>query len=290
MKEFERVLQWIELNLDKKILVEKLSSVTECSPRYLGKLFRRETEHSPAEYIRKRKLTQAAFLLRQSSRSITEIAMMYGFEHIQAFTRAFTAFFGQSPRSYRNADYWNMRLYCPSALVCDIFCQVSQVRINNQVMTIERQDSLRVNFGFNFFLLAENGLLLSEGNLYKHFADFIFQNNESEAFIVYGNTVPGAGCDSVINSFLGQLNESGNKDGKLTTVCGGDYICFSFTGTPSEIMAGHSWALGHGMHKYHCLLKRGATFTYFEVTAVPGVYRCQYHIPGRFYEDVFLQT
>ncbi|EDT8879107.1 helix-turn-helix transcriptional regulator [Salmonella enterica subsp. enterica] len=58
------VLEWIENNLDKQIPVSKLTNLVGCSHRYLSIIFRRITGLSPAEYIRQRKITQAAFMLR----------------------------------------------------------------------------------------------------------------------------------------------------------------------------------------------------------------------------------
>ncbi|EAO4206188.1 AraC family transcriptional regulator, partial [Salmonella enterica] len=98
MKKLSSVLSWIEHNLDKQITVSTLTTITGWSHRYLGTLFNMATGLSPAEYIRQRKLTQAAFMLRESSRSVTDISLMYGFEYLNTFSRTFKCFFGKSPR------------------------------------------------------------------------------------------------------------------------------------------------------------------------------------------------
>lgn len=56
---------------------------------------------TPAEYIRKRRLTESVAALQDKSKTVLEIALDFGFEHEQSFTRAFRAEFGVTPGRYR---------------------------------------------------------------------------------------------------------------------------------------------------------------------------------------------
>ncbi|WP_255298470.1 AraC family transcriptional regulator [Brevibacillus dissolubilis] len=53
------------------------------------------------DYIRKRRLSQAAQELVESDQKIMEIALTYGFSSHEAFDRAFKKMFGITPRQYR---------------------------------------------------------------------------------------------------------------------------------------------------------------------------------------------
>lgn len=96
----------IEGNLNSPLSVKVLAERSGYSERWLYKLFQDVTGISVAQYIRRRKLTLAALLLRHTSLRITDISLMYEFSSPQAFSRAFRQQFKVSPVQYRNADAW----------------------------------------------------------------------------------------------------------------------------------------------------------------------------------------
>ncbi|MGL9585677.1 helix-turn-helix domain-containing protein [Escherichia coli] len=103
----------IEGNLNSSLSVKILAKRSGYSERWLYKLFQEVTGNSVALYIRRRKLTLAALLLRHTSRRVTDISLMYDFSSPQAFSRAFRQQFKISPVQYRNADAWDMQYAQP---------------------------------------------------------------------------------------------------------------------------------------------------------------------------------
>ena len=103
----------IEGNLNSPLSVKVLAERSGYSERWLYKLFQDVTGISVAQYIRRRKLTLAALLLRHTSLRITDISLMYEFSSPQAFSRAFRQQFKVSPVQYRNADAWDMQYAQP---------------------------------------------------------------------------------------------------------------------------------------------------------------------------------
>lgn len=73
------------------------------SPVHLSRLFQFAYGMTPTEYIRRRRLTESIAALQDKSRTVLEIALDFGFEHEQSFTRAFRAEFGVTPGRYRAA-------------------------------------------------------------------------------------------------------------------------------------------------------------------------------------------
>ena len=63
-------------------------------------------------YIRCRRLTLAAYELRNSDIKVIDVAMKYGFRNIDTFTRAFTKQHGITPTQARN-PYQSLRIYPP---------------------------------------------------------------------------------------------------------------------------------------------------------------------------------
>lgn len=79
------------------------AGVAQFSPVHLSRLFQFAYGMTPAEYIRRRRLTESLAALQDKSKTVLEIALDFGFEHEQSFTRAFSAEFGVTPGRYRTA-------------------------------------------------------------------------------------------------------------------------------------------------------------------------------------------
>lgn len=284
MKDIMNVLAWIENNLDKQISVSKLAALVGCSHRYLSIIFRKRTGLSPAEYIRQRKITQATFMLRESSRSVTEISLMYGFEHLNAFSRSFKNFTHKSPREYRNANMWDMSLFCPSATLSDIHCNVKFVYIKDKYLKVNKERKLNLDYGMSFLLSVTDGKIYHLNNLYDYLLDFIFGQNSKKNFIVFGGAIPGKNCDSELYTCICEDKGAVNDKRNTVHIANGTYIRFLFTGSPSDILKYHSWACGHGLHKYRILLRRGPSFTAFYSTSNPDIYISYYYLPCKLHQ------
>lgn len=68
----------------------------------LSRLIRRETGRSYTELLQEKRLSQAAWLLRNTDRKVDEIARAVGYENISYFHRIFAARFNCSPKHYRD--------------------------------------------------------------------------------------------------------------------------------------------------------------------------------------------
>lgn len=80
-------------------------------------MFKEVTGQAVGSYIRKRRLSKAAVVLRLTSRSILEIALQYHFDSQQTFTRAFKKQFNQTPANYRRIDEWSTNGLWPPILL-----------------------------------------------------------------------------------------------------------------------------------------------------------------------------
>lgn len=97
---FERVIQFIEENLKKSITLEQLSEIARMSQRSLYNLFEKHTNTTPKNYIRRRKLEIIHAYLSDPGnnvRSITEVALDYGFLHLGRFADNYRDAFGELP-------------------------------------------------------------------------------------------------------------------------------------------------------------------------------------------------
>lgn len=83
-------------------------SLTEIAARLhyelpsLSRLIRQKTGKNFTELMQEKRLSQAAWLLRNTDKNVDEIANSVGYENLSYFHRLFAARFGQSPKKYRD--------------------------------------------------------------------------------------------------------------------------------------------------------------------------------------------
>lgn len=100
-KEIQAVLDFIEGHLDERLDVYRVAKTAGFSRYHFQRIFKGETGMGLYEYIQKRRLANAALLLRSSSLPVIYIALQYGFDSQEAFTRAFKKVYGLPPGQYR---------------------------------------------------------------------------------------------------------------------------------------------------------------------------------------------
>jgi AraC family transcriptional regulator len=101
-KQLNESINYIEENLAGEISYEVISKIARCSFYNFQRMFSYIADKPLSEYIRSRRLTMAAFDLLNSTDRIVDIALKYGYESQDAFTRAFKNFHSVLPSSVRN--------------------------------------------------------------------------------------------------------------------------------------------------------------------------------------------
>ncbi len=98
-----KAISYIEENLEHPVSLKDLAEIAGLSPYYFSRLFRALTGQSAINYLRLRRLTLAAQKLETKDNiSLVDLALDYGFDSQQAFTRAFKRNFGVPPGKYRS--------------------------------------------------------------------------------------------------------------------------------------------------------------------------------------------
>jgi len=97
---FQRVADYIERHLRQSLDTDTLASLVQVSSRTLYGLFERNAHTSPADYIRQRRLARVHACLADPDckvRSLSELALDYGFMHQGRFSEQYRKQFGQLP-------------------------------------------------------------------------------------------------------------------------------------------------------------------------------------------------
>ena len=99
----QNTLKWMEENLSETMEIEKLADIAHLSPFYYQRLFSRLVGKPVMEYAKMRRLANAADHLKKNHSRIIDVALDYGFENHETFTRAFKDTYGVTPEEYRAA-------------------------------------------------------------------------------------------------------------------------------------------------------------------------------------------
>lgn len=94
-------LDYIERNYMNKILLQDIAGELHISSRYLGRLFSRYMNVSPANYINIYRINQAIDLMGKTNLTLTEIAGKIGLKDSQHFSKLFFHIIGMTPSHYR---------------------------------------------------------------------------------------------------------------------------------------------------------------------------------------------
>jgi AraC-like DNA-binding protein len=100
----------IHLNKEKEnrdFNLEYFSRLTEVAkklhydPSWLSREIKRKTGKTFTQLIQEKRLAQAAFLLKNTDRNVSDISLAVGYENASYFYRIFENKYGKSPRHYR---------------------------------------------------------------------------------------------------------------------------------------------------------------------------------------------
>ncbi len=102
LKKLNEAINYIENNLDSKISYDEAARIACCSTFYFQRLVSYVSGISLSEYIRRRRMTQAAFELQRTDAKVLDIALKYGYTSPTSFNRAFQSVHGITPTAARN--------------------------------------------------------------------------------------------------------------------------------------------------------------------------------------------
>jgi AraC family transcriptional regulator len=98
-----RVIEYIEANLDRDIDLATLAQTAGMSAHYFSELFKQSVHVSPHQYVLRRKIARARNLLNDPGVTVLEAAVRSGFSDQSYFTKIFRRIVGVTPTGYRAA-------------------------------------------------------------------------------------------------------------------------------------------------------------------------------------------
>lgn len=108
-KRIKAVCDFIDEHLDEVLTLESLSDVAACSKYHFHRIFKSFTGISIMQYVLLSRMKRASFRLAfEPQVSVTNIAFEASFESLEAFSRAFSRLFKQTPTQFRKQPEWKV--------------------------------------------------------------------------------------------------------------------------------------------------------------------------------------
>ena len=111
----QKAISFIENNLLENINADDVSNHIHSSTDYFQRTFNIVTGISISEYIRNRRLTLAGEELKNTQAKVIDVAMKYGYDSPDSFSKAFARFHGVTPASARVSSE-NLKYYSPLSI------------------------------------------------------------------------------------------------------------------------------------------------------------------------------
>jgi len=236
-----RGVDYIERNIGHELTLAKVAAQAALSEFHFHRLFRSRFGMPVMDYVRRRRITQAATALLHSRTAILAIALDAGFESQAAFTRAFRRVYHTTPAQYRSrgrdVPWLSSAPISEAALAMFPGLGKDQPRLE----TIEAFDVAGVEASFDGAGRARIPQLWEALVRLTGFPNFA----ECDRIGISEND------DAVIGGVLGymaaiRLSPGQDVAAGLTrrTLAGGTYLVFTFEGPFQKISAAYDYIFG----------------------------------------------
>ena len=196
IKLLNNTIEYIERNLDATLDIDDISKAAYSSRYHFQRVFHALTGFTVAEYIRNRRLTLAAEELVATEKKVIDVALKYGYESPEAFTKAFQRLHGISPSALKK---FNGKIKA--------FPKISfQISIKGECEMIYRiveKEAFKV-FGAGFVTTTVNNAIYKE---IPEFIHKIFENGTHDRI----NELLGKPKGSLLDGFHYDFKEDGTR-------------------------------------------------------------------------------
>lgn len=103
IRQLRRVEHYVREQLAEEISVDTLAGLVELSPFHFSRVFKQATGMSPLQFVTRERITRAQQMIRETSRSLIEIALEIGYTSPSHFAQVFRRVVGVTPTEFRSA-------------------------------------------------------------------------------------------------------------------------------------------------------------------------------------------
>ncbi|PFV79635.1 AraC family transcriptional regulator [Bacillus sp. AFS059628] len=200
LKNMNAAMQYIEHNLTDEIDFKEVAKIAYCSEYHFKRMFSFLAGVSLSEYIRCRRLTLAAFELKDSDTKVIDVAIKYGYNSPDSFARAFQNLHGITPSEARNGSH-SLKAYSPMTF------QLSIQGGNEMNYRIEEKEPFRIIGITKRVPIVFNGVNEEIASMWKSLNPKSIQTLKS-----LSNMEPNGIISASTNFSEGRMEEKGELD------------------------------------------------------------------------------
>ncbi|PEV98441.1 AraC family transcriptional regulator [Bacillus cereus] len=200
LKNMNAAMHYIEDNLTDEIDFKEVARLALCSEYHFKRMFSFLAGISLSDYIRCRRLTLAAFELKNSNVKVIDVAIKYGYNSPDSFARAFQNLHGITPSEARNSNH-SLKAYSPMTF------QLSIQGGNKMNYRIEEKEPFRFIGIHKRVPIVFNGVNEEIASMWKSL------NPESiQTLKMLSNVKPNGIISASTNFSEGRMEEKGELD------------------------------------------------------------------------------
>ncbi len=100
----QKVITLVDFDLTSDLSLSRQAEILNVNASYLSSLFKKETGMTLTDYVAKKRIDNAAFLLMSTNLQIQTVAQHCGIYDVNYFTKLFKKHMGKTPREYRDSS------------------------------------------------------------------------------------------------------------------------------------------------------------------------------------------
>ena len=100
----QKVITLVDFDITADLSLSRQAEILNVNASYLSTLFKKETGTTLTEYVAKKRVEQAAFLLTSTNLQIQTISQNCGIYDVNYFTKLFKKYTGKTPKEYRESS------------------------------------------------------------------------------------------------------------------------------------------------------------------------------------------
>ena len=236
------VIDYIHDNINGDLDVNTLADVALMSPYHFHRIYRELMQETVNATVRRLRLQKAAINLIRTDQSIQTIAQGISYGSVEAFTRAFTKQFGDSPGTYRSTKQWDSSCDQPFIAMLPTEQKRYNTMFNIEMITMDKMhlagyphkgDYMEIGSTFEkLFMNANSQNLLNEN---------------TRSFGLYYDDPKSVATDELRSMACLTVDESQLLDSELerVTVPAGKFVSILFKGPYAELEKPYDWLFGH---------------------------------------------
>ena len=97
-----KIEDYVRAHLAESISIDTLAELVELSPFHFSRMFKQATGMSPLQFVTRERIVRAQQLVRETSRSLIEIALEVGYTSPSHFAQVFRRVVGVAPTEFRS--------------------------------------------------------------------------------------------------------------------------------------------------------------------------------------------